>query len=175
MILFSAITFITICLSVLIKNRKKALQVYSISCLCESLYCITLGALTGTFLGVINFIRTYLFANREIFSKKAYFMLFLFFEFIVIFNCVITFDGLISLFPTMASIIGVYCLWVPDVKYLKISSLIKGLFYAVYYIYYNSVILVWGYMVVFLFSSYALIKCNLKSKNSFLKLIGVKN
>lgn len=175
MLIFSVLTFVTICLSVFIKNRKEALNVYAISCLCESLYCMTVGALTGTFLGVINFIRTYLFANKDIFSKKAYFVLFLFFEFLVIFNCVITFDGLISLFPTMASIIGVYCLWVPDVKYLKISSLIKGLFYSVYYVYYDSWILVWGYMVVFLFSSYALIKCNLNSKSNFLKLIGIKN
>ena len=84
--IFSILTFIAICLSLLIKDRIKSLHVYSIGCICESLYCITVGALTGTFLGIINFIRTYLFSCREIFSKKAYFSLFLFFEFVVFFN-----------------------------------------------------------------------------------------
>lgn len=170
--IFSILTFIAICLSLLIKDRTKSLHVYSISCICESLYCITVGALTGTFLGIINFIRTYLFSCREIFSKKAYFSLFLFFEFVVFLNFIITYDGTISLLPTMASIIGIYCLWVPHTKYLKFSSLIKGMFYAVYYAYYGGWFLVWGYTVVFLFSFYILIKD--ERKKSFLQIIKLR-
>ena len=76
--IFSILTFIAICLSLLIKDRIKSLHVYSISCICESLYCITVGALTGTFLGIINFIRTYLFSCREILVKKLIFHYFYF-------------------------------------------------------------------------------------------------
>ena len=71
----------------------------------------------------------------------------------------------------MASIIGVYCLWVPHAKYLKFSSLIKGMFYAVYYAYYDGWFLVWGYTVVFLFSFYILIKD--EERKVFYKLLNL--
>src|SRR5699024_3676767 len=58
--IFSILTFITLYLSVCIKNRKGSLTAQSISCILESIYDFTINATTGAVTNFINFIRTIL-------------------------------------------------------------------------------------------------------------------
>ena len=51
-----------------------------------------------------------------------------------------------------------YCLWKDDMKLIRISGVIVGILYGIYYIYYGSTFMIIGYMLILLTSIYALLK-----------------
>ena len=75
--IFSILAFIALVISICIKERKKSLIIQSINCLFESIYDFIIYAYTGAILSIINFIRTFLFINKEKFSKKLYLLILL--------------------------------------------------------------------------------------------------
>lgn len=87
--IFSILTFITLYLSVCIKNRKGSLTAQSISCILESIYDFTINATTGAVTNFINFIRTILFINKKRFGNLVYFLILIIFEGVIIFSCII--------------------------------------------------------------------------------------
>ena len=110
-ITFSILAFVALIVSICIKERKKSLVVQSLNCLLEAVYDFIILAYTGAILSIINFIRTFLFINKEKFSKTLYLIILFLFESIIIVNCILTWGGLISLLPTIGSLIRTYCLW----------------------------------------------------------------
>lgn len=163
MIIFSILAFLTLFLSMCIKDRKKSLKAQSINCLFEALYALTINAYTGSILGFINYIRSSLFIKKDIFTKKIYIMLLLVFESVIIINCVLTWSGAISLLPTLGSIIRTFCLWQSKMKYVRFSGIISGLLFGTYYIYYKSWFMVAGYLLLLLISLYSFCKTDLKT------------
>ena len=107
--IFSVLAFIAVIVSICIKDRKKSLCVQSINCICEAIYDFIV-CFTGAVLSIINFIRTCLFINKDKFSKKIYLLILIIFESVIAINCVFTWNGLISLLPTIGSMIRAYCL-----------------------------------------------------------------
>ena len=83
-------------------------------------------------------------------------------------NCIITWNGIISLLPTVASIIRTYCLWQTDMKYVRMSGIISGILFGMYYIYYLSWFMVTGYFMLFIISLYNVCKLDLKPFNQTL-------
>lgn len=67
-------------------------------------------------------------------------------------------DGYISLLPGVASMARAYCLWKDDMKLIRVSGVIVGLLYGIYYIYYRSTFMVIGDALILLTSTYALLK-----------------
>lgn len=163
--IFSVLTFVTLIVSVCIKERKKSLLVQSISCLLEAIYDFIIYACTGAILSIINFIRTFLFINKSKFNKTIYLLILLFFESIIIINCILTWNGYISLLPTIGSIIRTYCLWQSNMKLVRISGITTGLFYGSYYIYYNSWFMVLGDFILLITGIYALWQNDIRRKN----------
>lgn len=78
--IFSILTFITLIVSICIKERKKSLIIQSISCLLEAIYDFIIYAYTGAILSLINFIRTFLFINKSNFNKIIYLLILFIFE-----------------------------------------------------------------------------------------------
>ncbi len=154
--IFSILAFIALVISICIKERKKSLIIQSINCLFESIYDFIIYAYTGAILSIINFIRTFLFINKEKFSKKLYLLILFLFESIIIINCMLTWNGYISLLPTIGSIIRTYCLWQSDMKLVRISGITTGVFYGSYYIYYNSWYMVLGDFILLITGIYTL-------------------
>lgn len=74
--LFSILAFLTLVISVCIKKRNKSLFVQSLSCLFESIYDFIISAYTGAVLNLINFIRTFIFINKNRINKGIYFFCF---------------------------------------------------------------------------------------------------
>lgn len=146
--IFSILAFIAVIISICIKDRKKSLCVQSLNCIFEAIYALVISASTGAVLGIINFIRSCLFINKDKFSKSAYIFILIIFEFIILINCIFTYGGIISLLPTIGSIIRTYCLWQSDMKYVRISGITTGFFYSSYYIYYEGWFMVLGYLVL---------------------------
>lgn len=163
--IFSVLTFVTLIISVCIKERKKSLVVQSISCLFEAIYDFIIHAYTGAILSIINFIRTFLFINKSKFNKKIYLLILLFFESIIIINCILTWNGCISLLPTIGSVIRTYCLWQSNMKLVRISGITTGLFYGSYYIYYNSWFMVLGDFILLVTGIYALWQNDIRREN----------
>ena len=67
--IFSILAFITLIISICIKDRKRSLCVQSLNCLFEAIYNFIISAFTGAFLSIINLIRSFLFINKKKFMQ----------------------------------------------------------------------------------------------------------
>ncbi len=162
--IFTILAFIALVLSICIKDRKKSLGVQALNCFFEAVYDFIIGAFTGAFLSIINFIRTFIFMQSEKISKKVYVLVLMIFEGIIIVNCIYTWNGYISLLPTIGSIIRTYCLWQTNMKLVRISGITTGVFYGLYYSYYHSWFLVMGDIILLLTSMMSIYKNDVKNK-----------
>ena len=162
--IFSVLAFITLIISICIKDRKRSLCVQSLNCLFEAIYNFIISAFTGAFLSIINLIRSFLFINKKKFSKRVYLIMLIIFESIIIINCLYTWQGIISLLPTIGSIIRTYCLWQSNMKLVRISGITTGLLYGSYYIYYSSWFMVLGDVVLLINGIYVLLKNDIKRR-----------
>lgn len=163
--IFSILAFIALFVSICIKDRKKSLYVQSLNCFFEAVYDFIISAFTGAILSIINLIRTFIFINKEKFSKLIYLIILLFFEGIIIINCYFSWAGWISLLPTIGSMIRTYCLWQSDMKLVRISGITTGIFYGSYYIYYKSWFMVLGDLILLLIGIYEVCKNDIRKKN----------
>ena len=154
--IFSVLAFLFLVISLCIKNRKKSLAVQSLNCLCEALYNFVISAYTGAILGLINFIRSFIYISKDKITKVIYIFILIFFESIIIINCVMTCQGLISIFPTIGSFIRTYCLWQSNMKLVRLSGITTGVFYGIYYLYYQSFFMVLGDIILIITGIYAI-------------------
>lgn len=159
---FSILAFVALLVSICIKNRKKSLYVQALNCLFEAVYDFIICAYTGAILSIVNFIRTFLFINKEKFNKYIYILILFLFEGITIVNCVFTWVGLISLLPTIGSLIRTYCLWQSNMKLVRISGITTGFLYGSYYIYYKSWFMVLGDLLLLIVGFYTIYKNDFK-------------
>lgn len=162
--IFSVLAFIALIVSICITDRKKSLTVQSLNCFFEACYDFYIKAYTGAFLSIFNTIRSFLFINKDKFSKILYFFLLILFETVIVVNCYYTWNGYISLFPTTGSIIRTYCLWQPKMKLVRISGIVTSITYGIYYIYYNSLFMILGYILLFMFSLLSIYKNDIKKR-----------
>lgn len=163
--IFSILAVLTLVISICIKERKKSLFVQSLSCLLEAVYDFIISAYTAAMLSLINFIRTFIFINKNKFGKIIYRFILFFFEGIIVVNCIFTWNGAISFLPTIGSIIRTYCLWQSNMKLVRISGITTGLFYGLYYIYYQSWFMVLGELILLLVGIYSVLKNDVCIKN----------
>ena len=162
--IFSILAFMALILSICIKDRKKSLGVQSLNCLFEAIYSFIINAFTGAFLSIINFIRTYIFMQSEKIKRKIYVFVLIIFESIIILNCIYTWNGMISLLPTIGSIIRTYCLWQSNMKLVRISGITTGILYGLYYLYYQSWFIVAGDIILLFTSIISIYKYDIKKK-----------
>ena len=161
--IFSVLAFIAVIVSICIKDRKKSLGIQSLNCIFEAIYDFLISAFTGAVLSIINFIRTCLFINKDKFSKKIYIVILILFESLIVINCIFTWGGLISLIPTIGSMIRAYCLWQSNMKYVRISGITTGLLYGSYYIYYEGWFMVLGYLILLIIGIWQFYKNDIKN------------
>ena len=162
--IFSVLAFIAVIVSVCIKDRKKSLSVQSLNCIFEAVYDFIISAFTSAVLSIINFIRTFLFINKDRFSKKAYILILLLFELLIVINCACTWAGVISLLPTIGSMIRAYCLWLSNMKYVRLSGITTGILYGSYYVYYEGWFMVLGYLILLVTGIWQFYKNDIRSK-----------
>ena len=162
---FSILALLAVCISICIKERKKSLYVQSLNCFFEAIYDFLISAFTGAILSIINLIRTFIFINKDKFSKKIYLLILIIFESVIAINCVFTWNGLISLLPTIGSMIRAYCLWQSNMKLVRISGITTGILYGSYYIYYQGWFMVLGYTILLIVGIYTFYKNDIKKKN----------
>ena len=84
---FSILALLAVCISICIKDRKKSLYVQSLNCFFETIYDFLISAFTGAILSIINLIRTFIFINKNKFSKSVYLIILFIFEGIIMINC----------------------------------------------------------------------------------------
>lgn len=154
--IFSVLAFLFLVISLCINNRKKSLIVQSLNCLCEALYNFVISAYTGAVLGLINFIRSFIYISKDKINKLVYIFILILFESIIIINCFMTWQGFISIFPTIGSFIRTYCLWQSNMKLVRLSGITTGIFYEIYYLYYQSFFMVLGDIILIITGIYAI-------------------
>lgn len=163
--IFSILAFMALILSICIKDRKKSLGVQSLNCLFEAIYSFIINAFTGAFLSIINFIRTYIFMQSEKIKRNIYVFILIMFESIIVLNCIYTWNGIISLLPTIGSIIRTYCLWQSNMKLVRISGITTGILYGLYYSYYQSLFIVAGDIILLITSIISIYKYDIKKED----------
>ncbi len=154
--IFSVLAFLFLVISLCINNRKKSLIVQSLNCLCEALYNFVISAYTGAVLGLINFIRSFIYISKDKINKVVYIFILILFESIIIINCFMTWQCFISIFPTIGSFIRTYCLWQSNMKLVRLSGITTGIFYGIYYLYYQSFFMVLGDIILIITGIYAI-------------------
>lgn len=162
--IFSILAFMALILSICIKDRKKSLGVQSLNCLFEAIYSFIINAFTGAFLSIINFIRTFIFMQSVKIKRNIYVFILIMFESIIVLNCIYTWNGMISLLPTIGSIIRTYCLWQSNMKLVRISGITTGILYGLYYSYYQSWFIVAGDIILLFTSIISIYKYDIKKK-----------
>lgn len=162
--IFSILAFMALILSICIKDRKKSLGVQSLNCLFEAIYSFIINAFTGAFLSIINFIRTFIFMQSVKIKRNIYVFILIMFESIIVLNCIYTWNGIISLLPTIGSIIRTYCLWQSNMKLVRISGITTGILYGLYYSYYQSWFIVAGDIILLFTSIISIYKYDIKKK-----------
>ena len=167
--IFSILAVLALVISICIKERKKSLCIQSISCLLEAIYDFIITAYTGAVLSLINFIRTFIFMNKNKINKIVYVVILFFFESIIVVNCILTWNGSISLLPTIGSIIRTYCLWQSNMTLVRISGITTGLTYGIYYIYYQSWFMVLGELTLLMVGIYAVLKNDIYMRKKEMK------
>ena len=163
--ILSILAFIALILSICIKDRKKSLGVQSLNCLFEAMYSFTINAFTGAFLSIINFIRTFIFMQSVKIKRNIYVFILIMFESIIVLNCIYTWNGIISLLPTIGSIIRTYCLWQSNMKLVRISGITTGILYGLYYLYYQSWCIVAGDIILLITSIISIYKYDIKKED----------
>lgn len=163
--ILSILAFIALILSICIKDRKKSLGVQSLNCLFEAMYSFTINAFTGAFLSIINFIRTFIFMQSLKIKRNIYVFILIMFESIIVLNCIYTWNGIISLLPTIGSIIRTYCLWQSNMKLVRISGITTGILYGLYYLYYQSWFIVAGDIILLITSIISIYKYDIKKED----------
>ena len=121
-LVLSVAVFATLIISISVRSRRRSLKIQSASCLLEALYSFTIGALTGAFINVINFIRSGLFVRRDEFGRFSYLLILVFFDLVILGNCLLTWAGPVSLLPTIGSLVRTYCLWQSDMRLIRVSG-----------------------------------------------------
>lgn len=168
--IFSILAVLTLIISICIKERRKSLFVQSLSCLLESVYDFIITAYTAAVLSFLNFVRSFIFMNRNRINKIIYIIILIFFEAIIILNCIFTWNGPISLLPTIALVIRTYSLWQTKMQLVRMSGITTGLFYGIYYIYYQSWFMVIGEMILLTCGIYLVFRndiCKQCKKNEY--------
>lgn len=163
--ILSILAFIALILSICIKDREKSLGVQSLNCLFEAMYSFTINAFTGAFLSIINFIRTFIFMQSVKIKRNIYVFILIMFESIIVLNCIYTWNGIISLLPTIGSIIRTYCLWQSNMKLVRISGITTGILYGLYYSYYQSWFIVAGDIILLITSIISIYKYDIKKED----------
>ena len=97
-------------------------------------------------------------------NKKIYLLILIIFESIIVVNCIYTWNGLISILPTIGSIIRTYCLWQTNMKLVRISGVTTGILYGLYYSYYHSWFIVMGDIILLLTSIINIYKNDIKNR-----------
>ena len=169
--ILSILAFIALILSICIKDRKKSLGVQSLNCLFEAMYSFTINAFTGAFLSIINFIRTFIFMQSVKIKRNIYVFILIMFESIIVLNCIYTWNGIISLLPTIGSIIRTYCLWQSNMKLVRISGITTGILYGLYYLYYQSWFIVAGDIILLITSIISIYKYDIKKEDKVKNLL----
>ena len=163
--ILSILAFIALILSICIKDREKSLGVQSLNCLFEAMYSFTINAFTGAFLSIINFIRTFIFMQSVKIKRNIYVFILIMFESIIVLNCIYTWNGIISLLPTIGSIIRTYCLWQSNMKLVRISGITTGILYGLYYLYYQSWFIVAGDIILLITIIISIYKYDIKKED----------
>ena len=163
---FSILAFIALILSICLKKRKRALIVQAFECLFSALYAFYISAITAGVIEIINAIRTSIFINKKKIGKSIYLGILIFFEILIMTNCYLSWAGVISLLPTIGSMIRTYCLWQSDMKWVRLSGITTGIFYGAYYIFYEGWFMVLGYTVLLLVSIYEMYINDFRKKDN---------
>lgn len=144
--IITIIYFAILCLSYLLKDRKKILTANLVAHIGQTIAMAMLGGYTGAAMSIIMMFRDLTLLMQEAkkskgkdINKKLDFVILIITVLLIILLTIFTYNGLLSLLSVIATIITTFSLWQKDVKTYKILGLIAGILWLAYNIFILSI------------------------------------
>ena len=166
--IFGLLGAISMLLSSWQKTRNKVLTFLILDSIFYLIEYIILGALSGAFINVISIIRAIIFKYKDKYKILQSNVILLLVLLLYILIGIFTYDGLISIFPVIASILYAIVLWQDNVKKIRLGSAIMILSFLIYNIAVGAYLSILVEAVLLISSVAAIIKLdilNVKDKN----------
>lgn len=155
------IAFIILAFSYWQKDRRKILLLEVAECLLYSVHYFMLGATTGGFLNIIGSVRS----GSFIYKDKNKFMstnaLPIIFMFVYILNAALTWEGIITIFPTMGSMIFCIAIWQHNTKVIRRYGIIVQLLWLIYAISIGSYVAMLSQVILMGSTAFAVVKLDI--------------
>ena len=123
-----------------LKDKVKILILCLVYCIFYGIHYLLLGAITGSLMNLISFLRNLCFYRNSKKSKKnskvVLYVLFL----ITCFFCIISYDDVFSLISLTASLLSTYSIWQDNVKIYKFLAIPVSICFIIYAFHINSVV-----------------------------------
>jgi len=147
-----------------LKDKGKILGLCLIYCIFYGIHYLLLGAITGTCMNLVSFIRNYWFyRNSKKKKKNSELVLYTLFLISSIF-CIISYDDVFSLVSLTASMLSTYSIWQDNVKIYKFIAVPVSICFIIYAIHINSIVAVITEVVLLIAEIIAIIKLSMEQK-----------
>lgn len=150
-----------------LKDKVKILVLCLIYCIFYGIHYLLLGAITGSFMNLVSFLRNYWFyrnsKNKKENSKVVLYVLFL----ISSVFCIISYNDVFSLVSLTASLLSTYSIWQDNVKIYKILSMPVSICFIIYAVHINSVVAIFTEVILLIIEIVAIIRLYIDSRENY--------
>ena len=149
-----------------VKSKEKILVLCLIYNVFYGIHYLLLGAVTGTCMNLVSFIRNLWFYRNSKNGKKnneaVLYTLFI----ISSVSCIFTYDDVFSLVSLTASLLSTYSIWQDNVKIYKFVAIPVSICFIVYAIYLNSIVAIVTEVFLLITEIVAIVKMYIDSRKT---------
>lgn len=151
-----------------LKDKVTILILCLIYCVFYGIHYLLLGAITGSLMNIISFLRNlWFFRNSKRNKKNSKLVLYILFFISSVF-CIISYSDVFSLVSLIASLLSTYSIWQDNVKIYKFLAVPVSICFIIYAIHIGSVVAIITEVVLLIMEIVALIKVYIEGKNYML-------
>lgn len=158
------ISIILLSATYFLKDKGKILVLCLIYNVFYGVHYLLLGAVTGSFMNIVSFLRNYWFyRNSKRKKKNSKVVLYALFLISSVF-CIISYDDVFSLVSLTASLLSTYSIWQDNVKIYKVLSVPVSICFIIYAVHINSVVAIITELVLLITEIAAIVKFRIDDK-----------
>jgi len=147
-----------------LKDKGKILGLCLIYNIFYGIHYLLLGAVTGTCMNLVSFIRNlWFYKNSKKNKKNSESVLYTLFIISSV-SCIFTYDDVYSLISLTASLLSTYSIWQDNVKMYKFISIPVSICFIIYAVHLNSVVAIITEIILLITEVAAIVKLRIENK-----------